>query len=61
LRANSPDAAFNHQLTTVAQNGIGMEVITKQVNDILSNLGSSKESEEGFIRMGSNGQIKNGL
>ena len=61
LRANSPDAAFNHQLTTVAQNGIGMEVITKQVNDILSNLGSSKESEEGFIKMGNNGQIKNGL
>lgn len=61
LRANSPDAAFNHQLTTVAQNGIGMEVITKQVNDILSSLGSSKESEEGFVRMGNNGQIKNGL
>ena len=61
LRANSPNAAFNHYLTTVAQNGIGMEVITKQVNDILSNLGSSKESEEGFIKMGNSGQIKNGL
>jgi hypothetical protein len=24
LRANSVDAAFNHKLTTIAQNGIGM-------------------------------------
>jgi hypothetical protein len=32
-----------------------MEVITKQINDIVSNLGSSKNSEEGFIQMGSNG------
>ena len=61
LRANSTEAAFNHQLTTVAQNGIGMEVITKQVGDILQNLGSSKESEEGFVRMGSNGSIRNGI
>ena len=34
LRANSLDAAFNHKLTTFAQNGIGMEVITEQVNKI---------------------------
>ena len=61
LRANSVDAAFNHQLTTVAQNGIGMEVITKQISDIIQGLGKSKESEEGFLQMGSNGQIKNGL
>ena len=61
LRANSLDAAFNHQLTTVAQNGIGMEVITKQISDIISGLGKSKESEEGFVQMGSNGQVKQGL
>ena len=61
LRANSPEAAFNHQLTTVAQNGIGMEVITKQVNEILQALGKSKEGEEGFIQMGAKEQIKNGV
>lgn len=61
LRANSLDAAFNHQLTTFAQNGIGMEVITKQISDIISGLGSSKASEDGFIQMGSNGQVKQGL
>ena len=61
LRANSSEAAFNHQLTTVAQNGIGMEVITKQVNDILQSLGKSKEGEEGMIQMGAKEQVKNGI
>lgn len=61
LRANSLDAAFNHKLTTFAQNGIGMEVITEQVNKIIQGLGSSKELEEGFVQMGQKGQIKQGL
>ena len=61
MRANSTDAAFNHQLTTQAQNGIGMEVITENINKIIQGLGSSKESEEGFVKMGSKGQIKEGL
>lgn len=61
MRANSTDAAFNHQLTTQAQSGIGMQVITEQVNKIIQGLGSSKESEEGFVQMGQKGQIKQGL
>lgn len=61
MRANSTDAAFNHRLTTQAQNGIGMEVITENINKIIQGLGSSKESEEGFVKMGSKGQIKEGL
>ena len=61
LRANSTDAAFNHQLTTFAQGGIGMEVITEQINKIIQSLGSSKEEEEGFVQMGSKGQIKQGI
>lgn len=61
LRANSADAAFNHKLTTFAQNGIGMEVITKQVSDIIQGLGKNKESEEGFLQMGNNGSIKKGI
>ena len=61
LRANSSNAAFNHQLTTFAQNGIGMEVITKQINDIISGLGSAKEEEEGFVQMGTKGKVKAGL
>lgn len=61
MRANSLDAAFNHQLTTQAQSGIGMEVITENINKIIQGLGSSKESEEGFVKMGQAGQIKEGL
>ena len=60
-RAQSPEAAFNHQLITFAQNGIGMEVITKHVNDVISSLGTTKESEEGFVQMGNKGQVKAGL
>ena len=61
MRANAPTAAFQHKLTTVAQNGIGMEVITKHINDVISSLGTTKESEEGFVQMGNKGQVKAGL
>ena len=61
LRANSLDAAFNHRLTTFAQSGIGMEVITKQVNEIIQGLGKSKEFEEGVLQMDSNGSVKKGV
>lgn len=61
LRANSPDAAFNHHLTTIAQNGIGMKVITEQINTIIQNLGSNKESEQGFVQIGNSNSIKSGL
>lgn len=61
MRANSTDAAFNHQLTTQAQSGIGMQVITENINKIIQGLGSSKESEEGFVQMGQKGQVKQGL
>jgi hypothetical protein len=38
-----------------------MEVITEQINKIIQGLGSSKESEEGFVQMGQKGQIKEGI
>jgi hypothetical protein len=50
LRANSLDAAFNHELTTVAQNGIGVETITKLISDAITNLGSTSSSEEGYAK-----------
>ena len=33
----------------------------RNINKIIQGLGSSKESEEGFVKMGSKGQIKEGL
>ena len=60
LRANSLDAAFNHKLTTFAQNGIGMETINKLINDSISNLGSMQDSQEGYVKT-KNGELIKGL
>lgn len=61
LRANSPEGAFDHQLITFAQGGIGMEAITKIVNDAVQSLGKSEKEESGFVQIGSEGSIKAGL
>lgn len=58
LRANSPDAAFNPALLSAAQNGIGMEVITKRINEIIQGLGSTKTSQEGFVQVESQGVLR---
>lgn len=50
LRANSTDAAFNHKLTTVAQNGIGIATVNKLIQDVISHLGTSTESSEGYVK-----------
>lgn len=60
LRANSLDAAFNHRLTTFAQNGIGMETVNKLINDSISNLGSMQDSQEGYVKT-KNGELIKGL
>lgn len=60
LRANSLDAAFNHKLTTVAQNGIGIETINKLISDAITNLGSTSSSEEGYAKT-KQGELIKGL
>ena len=60
LRANSLDAAFNHKLTTVAQNGIGIETVNKLISDAITNLGSTSSSEEGYAKT-KQGEIIKGL
>lgn len=60
MRANSPDAAFNHKLTTVAQNGIGMETVTKMITDAIANLGNTKDSQEGYVKT-KTGELVTGL
>ena len=60
LRANSLDAAFNHKLTTVAQNGIGIETVNKLINDVIANLGSTSSSEEGYAKT-KQGELIKGL
>ena len=60
LRANSLDAAFNHKLTTVAQNGIGIETVNKLISDAITNLGSTSSSEEGYAKT-KQGELIKGL
>lgn len=60
LRANSLDAAFNHKLTTFAQNGIGIETVNKLINDAIANLGSMQDSQEGYVKT-KNGELIKGL
>ena len=47
-RAQDTSLANNNQLLSVVQNGIGMEVVTKQIQDALANLGTSETSQEGY-------------
>ena len=49
LRANSPEAAFNHRLTTVAQNGIGMPTIDSLISSAVDKLGTDTQSSKGYI------------
>lgn len=60
LRANSNDAAFNHKLITVAQNGIGIETINKLITDAITNLGTVTSSEEGYVKT-KQGELIKGL
>lgn len=47
-RAQDTSLANNNQLLSVVQNGIGMEVVTKQIQDALANLGTSETSQGGY-------------
>lgn len=59
-RYESPKLANNNDLIKVVKNGIGMETVTKMIQDNISNLGTSTESNEGYIRTQAN-QLINGL
>lgn len=61
LRANDPEGAFRHDLINVAQGGVGMEVITKMINDAIQNLGTTTKEESGFVQIGNGKEIKAGL
>lgn len=60
LRANSTDAAFNHKLTSVAQNGIGMETVNSMIKEAIANIGTTSMSEEGYVKTKS-GELLSGL
>lgn len=60
FRAYSPQLAYNNDILKVVKNGIGMETVTKMIQDNISNLGTSTESSEGYAKMKSQ-QLITGL
>lgn len=60
FRAYYPQMAYNNDILKVVQNGIGMESINKMIKDIISNLGTTSISKEGYSSKQAN-QIINGI
>lgn len=59
-RAQLPQLANNNEFLKVIKNGIGMESVTKMIQDSIGNLGTTSESNEGFARSQAS-QLLNGL
>ena len=59
-RAQLPPLANNNEFLKVVKNGIGMESVTKMIQDSIGNLGTTSESNEGFARTQAS-QLINGL
>ena len=60
LRAYSPDLVFNNNILSVIQNGISMEQVTKMIQDIVKELGTSESTKEGYTNI-KNKQILDGI
>lgn len=50
LRAYSPQLAYNNNLLDIVKGSTSMEVINKQIQDIVSKLGTTIQSSEGYVR-----------
>lgn len=49
LRAYNTDLAFNNTILGVVQNGIGIETVNKYIKDIISGLGATQSTTEGYV------------
>lgn len=59
-RAQSPDMANKNNILKVVKNGIGIEMVTKTITDIISKLGTTQKTEEGYGKVKA-GQIVSGM
>lgn len=48
-RAYDKDTAFNNNILSIVQNGIGMEYVTNLIQDVISKLGTTSNSESGYV------------
>lgn len=60
IRQNDPSANFNRGILTVAKNGIGMTEINQLINSSISNLGTTENSQQGYVDT-KHGQLIQGL
>lgn len=60
LRANSPELKFDSHITGIVQNSIGMDSISKLINDAVKSLGSDELKQEGYTAT-EQAQVKQGL
>ena len=60
LRAYSPELAGDNRILGVVANGIGIEGVTKYIQEFISKLGTSEQSKQGYIST-QQGQIISGL
>lgn len=60
LRANSPQFAFNNDILSVVENGIGMSAVTSIIDEAIANLGTNSISKEGYSAR-QEGQITKGI
>lgn len=60
MRAYDKKLSFNSDILGVIQNGIGIESVTKLVNQAVTMLGSTTKQEEGYVRTNSK-QLLSGL
>lgn len=58
LRAHSPEIAFNNNLLSIVSNGIGINTVTNIINNVISKLGSSQTTEEGYVNTDSKRILK---
>lgn len=58
IRAYNPDMAFDTSIIGVVQNGIGMETITKMIQDVVSKLGTDETKKQGYLTTNSGDIIK---
>ena len=59
-RAQSPDMANKNNILKVVKNGVGMETVTKAIQNAMGKLGTAQESNEGYGKVKA-GQLVNGL
>lgn len=56
-RANNPDFAFNSNIFSIVNNGVGMEKVTDYLQKVASKIGTTSLKQEGYSEKSANGIV----